>query len=101
MALQSVYQYANATIPAEADDLAEILCRDIPWETYMTARLIADKDLQLIRRYDKRSEELQVGMLCLSSIHTRLVLHIQIKCCKLTVCPSHRPHCLMSQAQHT
>lgn len=29
----------------------------------MTARLIADKDLQLIRRYDKRSEELQASLL--------------------------------------
>lgn len=32
-------------------------------QTYMTARLIADKDLQLIRRYDKRSEELQASLL--------------------------------------
>jgi V-type H+-transporting ATPase subunit H len=51
---------------ATADDgaeLAEILSRDIPWEVYMTARLIADKDLQLIRRYDKRSEELQASLL--------------------------------------
>jgi V-type H+-transporting ATPase subunit H len=53
-------------ISLTADDgaeLAEILSRDIPWEVYMTARLIADKDLQLIRRYDKRSEELQASLL--------------------------------------
>jgi hypothetical protein len=37
--------------------------RDVPWETYMTARLITEKDLQLIRRYDKRSEELRGSML--------------------------------------
>lgn len=47
----------------DASELNEILQRDIPWETYMTARLISDKDLQLIRRYDKRSEELQVSLL--------------------------------------
>jgi V-type H+-transporting ATPase subunit H len=54
------------TLCLTADDgaeLAEILSRDIPWEVYMTARLIADKDLQLIRRYDKRSEELQASLL--------------------------------------
>ena len=44
-------------------DLAPVLQRDIPWETYMTARLITDKDLQLIRRYDKRSDELQASLL--------------------------------------
>jgi V-type H+-transporting ATPase subunit H len=46
-----------------AADVHEVLARDIPWETYMTARLISDKDLQLIRRYDKRSEELQASLL--------------------------------------
>jgi hypothetical protein len=47
----------------ESADLRDILARDIPWETYMTARLISDHDLQLIRRYDKRSEELQASLL--------------------------------------
>ena len=47
----------------ESADLRDILARDIPWETYMTARLISDADLQLIRRYDKRSEELQASLL--------------------------------------
>lgn len=51
------------TGPVLDDDLADILRRDIPWETYMTARLITDRDLQLIRRYDKRSEELQNSLL--------------------------------------
>ncbi|KAF6263123.1 vacuolar ATP synthase subunit H [Scenedesmus sp. NREL 46B-D3] len=50
-------------VPNDGAELAEILSRDIPWEIYMTARLIADKDLQLIRRYDKRSEELQASLL--------------------------------------
>lgn len=46
-----------------AAELQEVLARDIPWETYMTARLITDKELQLIRRYDKRTEELQASLL--------------------------------------
>jgi V-type H+-transporting ATPase subunit H len=28
--------------------------KEIPWDIYMTARLISDQDLQLLRRYDKR-----------------------------------------------
>ena len=28
--------------------------KEIPWEIYQTARLISDKDLQLLRRYDKK-----------------------------------------------
>jgi hypothetical protein len=53
-------------VPAGAlpdEDLVDILSRDIPWETYMTARMITDRDLQLIRRYDKKSEELQNSLL--------------------------------------
>ena len=59
-----MYKY-SAPPPTVDDsaDLAEVLARDIPWETYMTARLISDKDLQLIRRYDKRPEELQASLL--------------------------------------
>ena len=44
-------------------ELLGVLSREVPWETYATARLISDKDLQLIRRYDKRSEQLQSSML--------------------------------------
>jgi hypothetical protein len=46
----------------DPSELADVLSRDIPWETYMTARLITDKDLQLIRRYDKRAEDLQASL---------------------------------------
>ncbi|WIA28333.1 hypothetical protein OEZ86_010883 [Tetradesmus obliquus] len=65
MAMPGVYAYTATPLPVADDgaELAEILSRDIPWEVYMTARLIADKDLQLIRRYDKRSEELQASLL--------------------------------------
>ena len=38
---------------------AGLLKREIPWDTYLTARLISDKDLQLIRRYDKRERNNQ------------------------------------------
>ena len=40
-----------------------VLKRDTPWETYLTARLISDRDLQLIRRYDKRNAETQQDLL--------------------------------------
>ncbi|XP_071709380.1 V-type proton ATPase subunit H-like [Rutidosis leptorrhynchoides] len=34
----------------------QVLRRDIPWETYMTTKLINGTSLQLLRRYDKKSE---------------------------------------------
>ena len=42
---------------------AGVLVRDVPWETYMTARLISDRDLQLIRRYDKKDIEVKASLL--------------------------------------
>ncbi|KAL4193727.1 hypothetical protein AMTRI_Chr06g200900 [Amborella trichopoda] len=33
-----------------------VLTRDIPWETYMATKLISGTSLQLLRRYEKRSE---------------------------------------------
>ncbi|KXZ45348.1 hypothetical protein GPECTOR_56g445 [Gonium pectorale] len=58
------YAYLNDdTTPETNQTWNEILARDVPWETYASARLITDKDLQLIRRYDKRSPELKASML--------------------------------------
>ena len=51
-----------------ADDPSElstpvVLRREVPWETYLTARLISDRDLQLIKRYDKANRESQAQLL--------------------------------------
>lgn len=40
-----------------------VLKREIPWDTYLTARLISDRDLQLIKRYDKATKESQASLL--------------------------------------
>ena len=40
-----------------------VLKREIPWDTYLTARLISDRDLQLIKRYDKAAKEQQARLL--------------------------------------
>lgn len=40
-----------------------VLRRDIPWDIYMTARLISDRDLQLLRRYDKKDPDYQAKLL--------------------------------------
>ncbi len=37
--------------------------KEIPWDIYMSARLITDSDLQLLRRYDKRDPSLQAKLL--------------------------------------
>ena len=56
---------------------AVVLKREIPWETYLTARLISDHDLQLIRRYDKRNTETQQHLL--AEVCTRYIpMHAQL-----------------------
>lgn len=41
----------------------QVLKRDIPWETYMTTKLISGTGLQLLRRYDNRSESHRAQLL--------------------------------------
>ncbi|KAL8166227.1 hypothetical protein V2J09_007726 [Rumex salicifolius] len=41
----------------------EVLKRDIPWETYMTTKLITGTSLQLLRRYDKKPESTKAVLL--------------------------------------
>lgn len=41
----------------------QVLKRDIPWETYMTTKLITGTCLQLLRRYDNRSESHRAALL--------------------------------------
>ncbi|CAM8930439.1 unnamed protein product [Rhodiola kirilowii] len=41
----------------------QVLKRDIPWETYMTTKLISGTSLQLLRRYDKRLESYRATLL--------------------------------------
>ncbi|KAJ9185625.1 hypothetical protein P3X46_005234 [Hevea brasiliensis] len=49
---------------AQAELTAEqVLKRDIPWETYMMTKLISGTDLQLLRRYENRSESYRAQLL--------------------------------------
>ena len=41
----------------------QVLRRDIPWETYMTTKLITGTGLQLLRRYDKKAENYKAQLL--------------------------------------
>ncbi|XP_068665727.1 V-type proton ATPase subunit H-like [Aristolochia californica] len=41
----------------------QVLKRDIPWEAYMTTKLITGTCLQLLRRYDNRSESYRAQLL--------------------------------------
>ncbi|KAG8487157.1 hypothetical protein CXB51_020790 [Gossypium anomalum] len=41
----------------------KVLKRDIPWETYMTTKLISGTGLQLLRRYDNRAESVRAQLL--------------------------------------
>ncbi|GAA0149096.1 ATP synthase [Lithospermum erythrorhizon] len=40
-----------------------VLRRDIPWETYLTTKLITGSGLQLLRRYDKKPESYKAQLL--------------------------------------
>ncbi|XWS65037.1 hypothetical protein CRYUN_Cryun05aG0056300 [Craigia yunnanensis] len=41
----------------------QVLKRDIPWEAYMTTKLISGTGLQLLRRYDNRAESVRAQLL--------------------------------------
>ncbi|CAH9063575.1 unnamed protein product [Cuscuta epithymum] len=41
----------------------QVLTRDIPWETYMTTKMITGTGLQLLRRYDKKTESYKSQLL--------------------------------------
>ncbi|XP_038678557.1 V-type proton ATPase subunit H-like [Tripterygium wilfordii] len=41
----------------------QVLRRDIPWEAYMTTKLISGTGLQLLRRYDKKPESYKAQLL--------------------------------------
>ncbi|KAJ3689521.1 hypothetical protein LUZ61_018685 [Rhynchospora tenuis] len=41
----------------------QVLKRDIPWETYMSTKLINSTSLQLLRRYDKKPENQRAPLL--------------------------------------
>lgn len=42
---------------------AQVLRRDIPWDIYKSARFISDRELQLIKRYDKKDASYQGKLL--------------------------------------
>ncbi|KAF7142438.1 hypothetical protein RHSIM_Rhsim05G0022700 [Rhododendron simsii] len=44
-------------------NMEQVLKRDIPWETYMTTKLITGTGLQLLRRYDNKSESQRAVLL--------------------------------------
>ncbi|ERN17437.1 hypothetical protein AMTR_s00037p00233270 [Amborella trichopoda] len=45
------------------EEIPKVLTRDIPWEAYMATKLISGKSLQLLRRYDNRSESYRAQLL--------------------------------------
>jgi V-type H+-transporting ATPase subunit H len=48
--------------------------KEIPWDIYMTARLISDTDLQLLRRYDKRDPAQRAALLAEGGAQTLAAL---------------------------
>ena len=54
--------YSDEPVDYQADTLS-VLRKDIPWDIYQTARLITDRDLQLLRRFDKKEKAYQAKLL--------------------------------------
>jgi hypothetical protein len=54
--------YTDEPVDYQADTLS-VLRKDIPWDIYQTARLITDRDLQLLRRFDKKDKAYQAKLL--------------------------------------
>lgn len=52
------YNCINGSSP-----VVKILKRDIPWETYMSTKLISGTGLQLIKRYDKKPQSSRAQLL--------------------------------------
>mmetsp|Transcript_20117 Transcript_20117/g.59739 ORF Transcript_20117/g.59739 Transcript_20117/m.59739 type:complete len:476 (-) Transcript_20117:197-1624(-) len=66
--------YLAGTSPTELRDL---LAADVPWETYATARLISEKDLSLLRRFDKRDASARASMMQEAG-HAYLGAHVAV-----------------------
>lgn len=58
----------------------EVLQRNIMWETYLTARLISDRDLQLIRRFDKATDKVQASLMEEVCSHACIAVSIPGRC---------------------
>ena len=54
---------SKTTMISPTDDLEQVLSQQVPWESYVTGRLISDADLQLIKRFDKRDAATQESLL--------------------------------------
>ncbi|MED6197452.1 hypothetical protein PIB30_056611 [Stylosanthes scabra] len=55
----------------------QVLRRDIPWETYMSTKLISGTTLQLLRRYDHRSENHRAQLLDEDGpVYVRMFVHV-------------------------
>ncbi|GMH37353.1 hypothetical protein BSKO_05226 [Bryopsis sp. KO-2023] len=48
---------------SDAMDSKAALANEVPWQAYMTAKLITERELELIKGYDKQSEEIQNALL--------------------------------------
>ncbi|KAA8537229.1 hypothetical protein F0562_029715 [Nyssa sinensis] len=63
--ISSELRSSSCSMPMDQAELTteQVLKRDISWETYMTTKLITGTGLQLLRRYDNRSESYRAALL--------------------------------------
>ena len=71
--LSSLQGEANSVKDEAQEVTDQVLRRQVPWDTYQKADLISDRELQLIKRYDKQERALQQKLL----VEEEGVLYVQ------------------------
>jgi len=61
--LRSLQGQADSMRDEAQEVTDQVLRRQVPWDTYQKADLISDRELQLIKRYDKQDRTLQRSLL--------------------------------------
>ena len=62
MELSEVRAHAAVVLDEAQAQEASILTHIIQWEVYMTAGVLSDRDVQMIRRFDKRDKFTQAAL---------------------------------------
>jgi hypothetical protein len=62
MELSEVRAHAAVVLDEAQQQEAAILTHTIQWESYLTAGVLSDRDVQMIRRFDKRDKFTQAAL---------------------------------------
>lgn len=55
-------ELAAHSLDAGHDEAAAVLAKTIPWDALLTSNVLTDRDVQMIRRFDKRDKFTQAAL---------------------------------------